>query len=1269
MTRYNPAEIEPKWQKVWADENIYAAKDFSGFASLKEYEAAVAKSSAAQSTTAENLQKTATADANPRERFLLRQKGSDEPCNDTREERSRELRSAVAGAANQTAAKAPAKKFVMLTEFPYPSGAGLHMGHLREYTLGDIIARYHRQNGENVLFPMGYDAFGLPTENYAIKNRISPQKATADNIANFRRQFDMMGYSIDWSRSFATSDPEYYRWTQWLFLQFFKAGLAYQDEIAINWCPFCKTGLANEEVVNGRHERCDTLVEKKVLKQWMLRITDYAERLIDGLASVDYSPRIAKQQIDWIGKSTGAEIDFEIANDAQNSPEKTIAKNNYKLYLGSYKPWETGEDFAKCVEMIGEKKKVAMITNAWDIYDWNEKAEQNLRDASEFFAGFGLESEKLDLREYFGEPEKLAKKIREFGLVYAFGGNTFVLRRAFAQSGLDKILPEFLSRGGVYGGFSAGSCVCATDLRGLEIVDEPNAVPEKYDAKIIWDGLNLVDFLIAPHYKSDHKESEMVDEMVAKLAHEKVDFQTLRDGEAIIAKDGKIIRENLKLTVFTTRPDTIFGATFMVLAPEHPLVARLTTEENREKVETYVRAAAAKSEVERQETDREKTGAFTGSFAINPATGATIPIWVADYVLMGYGTGAIMAVPAHDERDYEFAQKFDIPIREVVAPDFGKAHDGEVDVRGTVILGYNPKTGKYLGIRTGTGDLSVWLPGGGLKDGETFEECARREFREETGYTPKRFVQMGAPIFSHYYNRQKQSYRRSFAPHFLAIVDEAAGETAREEHEKDFRDEWFDFDELYKEIAKYGSDTEHWLYILDMAKDFVANNLDADATPDLFSGDGIVINSEQFDGLTTEEAKQQIVAWLAKKSNSAREKVNYKLRDWIFSRQHYWGEPIPIIHCAKCGAVAVPDADLPVELPKVDHYAPTDDGQSPLSRIASWVNVKCPQCGGAAKRETDTMPNWAGSNWYYLRYFDAKNREQFADADKLKYWGMVDLYLGGMEHTTLHLLYSRFHHQFLYDQKLVPTPEPYAARRGQGIVLAADGRKMSKSLGNVVDPTAIIASGYGADAARLAVAFLAPYDQTTPWSPEGVAGCYRFLGRVWKLAEEVAVADAKTSDDQVLRAVNRAVAKVGGDIAKMNFNTAIAALMECLNDLNKVGAAKIAPDDFAKYVQILAPFAPHIAEEIWREILGHETSVHVSVFPVADAKYLTDDQITVAVQVNGKLRGEIVVAADISPDEVEKLALAHDNVAKFVGEKPPAKVIYVPGKIVNIVVE
>lgn len=777
-------------------------------------------------------------------------------------------------------------KYVMLTEFPYPSGDGLHLGHIREYTYGDIMARRKRMDGYNVLYPMGYDAFGLPTENYAIKNKVTPQAATDQNIAAFQKQFESLGYSFDWDRSFRTSDPEYYKWTQWLFLQFFKHGLAYQDEIAINWCPFCKTGLSNEEVINGRHERCDTLVEKKTLKQWLLKITDYADRLIDGLKDVDYPSRIADQQINWIGRSKGAEIDFKV---------------------------------------------------------------------------------------------------------------------------------------------------------------------------------------------DDYEE---------------------------------------KITVFTTRPDTIFGATFMVLAPEHELVAKITAEDHKGNVNAYVKSAQSKAEIERQNTDREKSGVPLGVHAINPANGNKIPIWIADYVLTSYGTGAIMAVPAHDDRDYEFAQK-----------------------------------------------------------------------------------------------------------HSLEVVRVVSNEHSDEEH--------------------------------------------TDAP-------GKLINSGKYDGQTSKAACEKIVQDLSK-NGQAREKINYRLRDWIFSRQHYWGEPIPIIHCPDHGAVAVPDDQLPVVLPEVDHYEPTDNGESPLSEVAEWVNVKCPTCDKPAKRETDTMPNWAGSSWYYMRYYDAKNDKVFADPKKLDYWKEVDMYLGGMEHTTLHLLYSRFWHQFLYDQKLVPTPEPYAARRGQGIILAADNTKMSKSKGNIVNPTEIIDSGYGADAMRLAIAFLAPYDQTTPWSPESVAGTHRFLQRIWTLTHEFNETDGGTSESADLqRSVHKAIKKVTEDLEAMNFNTAIAAMMELVNDLYKIKAT----DNFAStewqwaletLLQLIAPFAPHIAEELWEQ-LGQGGSIHSSDWPKYDEKFLTEDKVTIVIQVNGKLRGEIEIETDSKEDLVVEAAKANEKVAGYLKDQTIHKTIFVPNKLINFVV-
>lgn len=961
MRRYNPKDIEQKWQDQWAKSKLYEAKDFD---------------------------------------------------------------------------KRP--KFVMLTEFPYPSGDGLHMGHTREYTLGDIIARHKRMNGHNVLYPMGYDAFGLPTENYAIKNKIAPQVATERNIANFQKQFNSMGLSFDWSRSFSTTNPSYYKWTQWLFLQFYKQGMAYQAEVAINWCPFCKTGLANEEVINGRHERCDNLVEKKTLTQWMLRITDYADRLIEGLQSVDYPSRIADQQINWIGRSKGAEVDFTI------------------------------------------------------------------------------------------------------------------------------------------------------------------------------DGTDQ------------------------------------------------------KVTVFTTRPDTLFGATFMVLAPEHELVEQITTDKQREHVNTYIKAAQAKSEIERQDTSREKTGVFTGAYAVNPVNGNKIPVWIADYVLTGYGTGAIMAVPAHDERDNAFARKYDLPIRVVIEPTFGEPQGDDVHKKSVFIVLRNPKNNKVVVLDWGPRQArhgGKMLIGGGLEGDETHQAAAEREIIEETGYTNFVLVKE-ADFCGHGYffsNTKHKNMHVSGKGLLYDLIDESQTDTDLDEGEKDkFRVTW----EPVGRVASLLDDGIHEAFYRYLVLD------------ECYHGEGIMANSGKYDGMPSAEAREKIVADLAKKG-LGKEKINYKLRDWIFSRQHYWGEPIPIVHCEKHGAVAVPEDQLPVTLPDVENYEPTDTGESPLAAIEGWVNTTCPQCGGPAKRETDTMPNWAGSSWYYLRYFDAHNDKAFADYEKLKYWGEVDMYLGGMEHTTLHLLYSRFWHQFFYDQGLVPTPEPYHARRGQGIILAADGSKMSKSKGNVINPTEIIEAGYGADAMRLTIAFLAPYDQTTPWSPESVAGTHRFLQRLWTLIQEHLSA-AKNKPDNIVHskdldlAIHKAIKRVSEDLYDMGFNTAIAAQMELLNELYKLKATVPLGSEqwgtiLSTFLQLVAPFAPHMAEELWHE-LGNKDSIHVSHWPQWNEKLLVSDTITMVVQVNGKIRAQLTVSAGADEATVTEAAKANERVKAYLDGQTIKKVIFVPGKLISFVV-
>ena len=1152
MTRYNPSEIEPKWQKKWSDDKLYEAEDFS-----------------------------------------------------------------------------KKQKFVMLTEFPYPSGDGLHLGHAREYTLGDIMARHKRMQGYNVLYPMGYDAFGLPTENYAIKNKIRPQDATDRNVGNFQKQFERLGYSIDWSRSFRTTDPDYYRWTQWLFLQFYKHGLAYQDDIEINWCPKCKTGLANEEVVNGLHERCDTPVEKKQLRQWMLQITKYADKLIENLETVDYPSRIADQQINWIGRSIGAEIDFDVKEDV---------RPNYVLLHGftgradrNWLPW-VSESLSKKGYKVQtpqlpntdeptEKEQVDYVLNNCDI------------DENTVLVGHSLGG-AVAMKVL----EKLEKPIRELVLVAP------VIEPAFRG-------PNYENEG--------------TNGKRRNFVDTFDL---SYNYDLVMERAGHIKILSDVTEKSHRKAyleflSDKLKAPLYETTAQKIHFRGTEEPFILEKLDSKI-------KIFTTRADTIFGASFMVLAPEHDLVQQITTAEQRQVVEDYIKQAQSKSEVERQDTDREKTGVFTGAYAINPLNGDEIPVWIADYVLAGYGTGAIMAVPAHDMRDYEFAKKFDLPIKQVVAEEFNERIDDAERLSGVNVIGYDPETDRFMGLHNHKVD-KPWLVSGGHDDGEDYEQTALRELAEEAGYHEvKDLISLGGFFYTYFYNPTKQSKRKGTGKNYLAIISEQEQvSSANEEHEK-YSVVWWSRDDLQKVLKKWSDvDSDHWVRALEDALAAADAYKNGEVfVPEQFTGDGVLVNSDAYDDVPSAEAREQIVQHL-ERQGKGKLRVNYRLRDWIFSRQHYWGEPIPIIHCDEHGAVAVPDDQLPVTLPEVEFYEPTDTGESPLAAIADWVETTCPTCGGPARRETDTMPNWAGSSWYYLRYFDAKNDKAFADPKKLEYWGMVDLYLGGMEHTTLHLLYSRFWHEFFHDIGLVPTPEPYAARRGQGIILAEDGRKMSKSLGNVVNPLEVVDAGYGADALRVAIAFIAPYDLTTPWSAESVAGTHRFLNRVWTLVQEHLASEKDGSVPEKL--THQAAKKVSEDLDSMHFNTAIAGMMEYVNELYKLKSSGMKGESWRLalkwLLKVLAPFAPHMTEELWSQ-MGFEGSIHVMDWPKYDEAKLAEDTITIVLQVNGKLRAQISAPAGASKEELEKLALDNDRVKEFVGNKKPTRVIVVPGRLVNVVV-
>ncbi|MBE6779557.1 MAG: leucine--tRNA ligase [Ruminococcaceae bacterium] len=771
-------------------------------------------------------------------------------------------------------------KFFGLVEFPYPSAQGLHVGHPRSYTAIDIVARKKRLQGYNVLYPMGWDAFGLPTENFAIKNHIHPAIVTENNVANFKKQLKSLGFSFDWSREINTTDPSYYKWTQWIFLQLFKEGLAYKKEMSVNWCTSCKCVLANEEVVNGVCERCGSEVIQKEKSQWMLKITEYAEKLLDGLNDVDFIDRVKTQQRNWIGRSYGTQVTFNT----------TI-------------------------------------------------------------------------------------------------GDTF--------------------------------------------------------------------------------------------------------------------------EIFTTRADTLFGATYMVMSPEHPLLKKWADKiENYDEVQAYQEQSAKKSDFERTELAKDKTGVkLLGVKAINPVNNTEIPIFISDYVLISYGTGAIMAVPAHDTRDWEFAKKFDLPIIEVVA--------GGEDVQK-----------------------------------EAFTDCAT----------------------------------------------------------------------------------------------------------------GVLVNSDFLNGLSVEDAKKKIQQWLTEKGIGS-VKTNYKLRDWVFSRQRYWGEPIPMVYCEKCGYVPLPESELPLLLPNVESYEPTDNGESPLAKMTDWVNTTCPHCGAPAKRETDTMPQWAGSSWYFLRYCDPHNDKEFASKEALEYWCPVDWYNGGMEHTTLHLLYSRFWHKFLYDIDAVPNPEPYAKRTSHGMILGENGEKMSKSRGNVVNPDEII-NDYGADTMRVYEMFIGDFEKAAPWSMSSIKGSKRFLDKVWAMQD--ILTDEKGYRSNIEAEMHRTIKKVTEDIEGLKMNTAIAALMSLMNSINASGA--VTKDEFKTFIILLNPFAPHITEELW-ELCGFEGMLNQTEWPKFDEAKCVDATVEIVVQINGKIRARLNVATDISAPDAIALAKAETAIMAEISGKNIVKELYVPKKLVNIVVK
>ena len=919
-------------------------------------------------------------------------------------------------------------KWYGLIEFPYPSGQGLHVGHPRSYTAIDIIARKKRMQGYNVLYPIGFDAFGLPAENYAIKNHIHPRITTENNINHFREQLKSVGFSFDWSREVNTTDPNYYKWTQWIFIQLYKKGLAYKATMPINFCTGCKVGLANEEVVNGVCERCGSPVVQKEKSQWMLKITEYAQRLIDDLDDLDFLEKIKTQQKNWIGRSEGAEVEFKITDS-----------------------------------------------------------------------------------------------------------------------------------------------------------DE-------------------------------------------------------------------------KLVVYTTRPDTIFGATYMVIAPEHKLIEKNKDKiTNLDEVEEYKKKAALKSDFERSELNKEKTGVeIKGIKAINPLTNEQIPIWISDYVLSTYGTGAIMAVPAHDERDFEFAKKFDLPIKQVVAPKYFDSKnppiEGKENTKRHVVANIvkHPTEEKYLVLNYKNIDWKC-LVMGGIEEKETVIEAAMRELKEETGYTDiKSAYQINATSFDEFYAAHKDVNRKIIQECVVIELNSLSAEEISEEEKQRYDRVWIEKEKLYDYINIESQKFQIDMYFEEKAFTNVEN--------------GISINSDFLTGLDTETAKAKAIEYVENNKLGVK-KVNYKLRDWVFSRQRYWGEPIPMVYCKSCGWNPIKEEELPLVLPDIEDYEPGENGESPLAKHTEWIKTKCPCCNGDAKRETDTMPQWAGSSWYFLRYTDPHNDKELASKEALDYWTPIDWYNGGMEHTTLHLLYSRFWHKFLYDIGVVPTKEPYQKRTSHGMILGGNGEKMSKSKGNVINPDDIIEE-FGADSFRVYEMFMGPFDQTAPWSMESIRGCSKFLDRVWNL-KEIMVEGDKYSD-KFEKMMHKAIKKVTTDIEEMKFNTAVATFMTMVNEFYK--EKQINKTEYKTFLQLLNPFAPHITEELFKEI-GESTEISNTPWPVYDESKTIDDEIEIPVQVNGKLKTTIKVEKEATETAVKEIVMNNDTVKELIKDKTVVKEIYVKGKIFNIVVK
>ncbi|OGG56358.1 hypothetical protein A2680_01090, partial [Candidatus Kaiserbacteria bacterium RIFCSPHIGHO2_01_FULL_55_37] len=1036
--------------------------------------------------------------------------------------------------------------FHLLVEFPYPSG-NLHVGHWYAFAVPDILARALRMQGKNVLYPIGFDAFGLPAENAAIKNKLNPRKWTLGNIEYMRKQVRSMGTSFDWSREVVTCDPAYYKWTQWLFLQLFKAGLVYRKETTVNWCPKDKTVLANEQVVNGKCERCDSEVVQKQMLQWNIKITDYAERLIGDLDALDWPKEIKESQKNWIGRSEGAEIDFPLTGAVEDDSRFLLLHGRESSSDGEYQPWLKAE-----LEKRGYEVEVVDMPNP------NEPDDEEQANYVEKHCT--LDGRTVIVGHSFGGIVTLrllerGHKVRRVVLVST----------PFSGKFLDTKVRKSVTI----------ACKKGFDFRAIKknagtfmvVPDGKDPVVSASDAQIYVKELGAM--LMAGKASSPH-------------------FTGAKEPDVLMMCAPSI-------RVFTTRADTLFGGTFLVLAPEHPWVTLALTHktvlQNNNEVQKYVAQAAKKKEIERLAAGKEKNGVeLKGVKAINPTTGKEIPVWVADFAIATFGTGALFG-DAHDERDVEFAHKYGIPLKETVEPlitrtsGLDAVREGQpfVERKAVMAIVRRRSDGKYLCINYRPTATHEFVSGG-IEGNESLIEAGIREIREETGYTNISFVrELGRPAHSKYYSLlRKTNTIAHYSPLFFELLgDEQVEVSADEKARHEVR--WLEEKEVSRFINK-----DDYRYAWDRHQE----------RP--YTGKGILYDSGEFDGLTSEEAIPLAGAKFGRLAKT------YKLRDWIVSRQRYWGVPIPIVHCASCGPVAVKDNELPVKLPEVKDYLPEGNGKSPLAKVKKFVQVKCPQCKGKAERETDTLDTFVDSSWYFLRYTDPKNSKQFAGSSKQENWMPVDLYSGGAEHTTMHVLYSRFWHKALFDLGLVKEPEPYTRRMNRSLILGPDGQKMSKSRGNVIDPDEVVGR-LGADTVRMYLAFIGPYNEVSsyPWNPDSVVGVRRFLERVWKAREYV----GKVNNAGLENLLHKTIKKVGEDIAAMKFNTAISALMMFQNALEKEKA--LGKGQWESFLRLLAPFAPHIVEELWAES-GQKKSVHKTEWPEFDAARLIEGSIKIA---------------------------------------------------------